>query len=67
MAKGWKKADNGPVKHDTIWKQIVKTCNEIVIGGSKLEVKWVKGHAGNEGNELADELANLGVTSTFDT
>jgi ribonuclease HI len=61
MSKGWKKADNGPVKHDHIWKDIVKACGEIVVAGSKLNIKWVKGHSGIEGNELADELANLGV------
>jgi ribonuclease HI len=61
VAKGWKKADNGPVKHDGLWKQIIAGCNKIIAAGSTLEIKWVKGHAGNEGNELADQLANLGV------
>lgn len=61
MSKGWKKADNGQVKHDHLWKEIVKVCNDIVISGHALEVKWVKGHAGIDGNELADNLANLGV------
>lgn len=61
MSKGWKKADNGPVKHDHIWKEIVRLCSKIVLEGSVLEIKWVKGHSGNEGNELADSLANLGV------
>jgi len=60
MAKGWKKADNGPVKHYHIWKGIVKAVGEVVSRGA-LSVKWVKGHAGIEGNELADKLANLGV------
>ena len=27
----------------------------------EVEWRWVRGHAGNEGNERADELANRGV------
>jgi ribonuclease HI len=32
----------------------------------KINWQWVRGHAGNEGNEKADELANKGVNSMMD-
>jgi len=35
------------------------------VGSRKIYWEWVKGHAGNEGNEKADELANQGVTSAM--
>lgn len=31
----------------------------------KLTHEWVKGHAGDQGNELADKLANKGVTGSY--
>eukprot|EP00930_Biecheleria_cincta_P030894 TRINITY_DN21410_c0_g1_i1.p1 TRINITY_DN21410_c0_g1~~TRINITY_DN21410_c0_g1_i1.p1 ORF type:complete len:485 (-),score=83.65 TRINITY_DN21410_c0_g1_i1:23-1477(-) len=31
----------------------------------KLTHEWVKGHAGDQGNELADRLANKGVTGSY--
>jgi ribonuclease HI len=53
---GWKTAARKAVKNADLWQLL---DSEV----SKHEVKWhwVKGHAGHPGNELADELANLGV------
>ena len=31
--------------------------------GREIEWRWVKGHAGDEGNERADELARRGLSS----
>lgn len=42
-----------------LWKRFKKAYDEK--GGKHfIKIKWVKGHAGNEFNELADELANKG-------
>ena len=30
-----------------------------------IEWRWVKGHAGDPGNERADELANMGVVKAL--
>ena len=55
-ARGWKTADKKPVKNDDLWKR-------LDIARTRHEVKWhwVKGHAGHELNERADQLANRGI------
>jgi ribonuclease HI len=50
-----------PVKNADLWQQL----DELVHGGPhKIEWHWVKGHAGDVGNERADELANMGVAQS---
>lgn len=56
IARGWKTADKKPVKNQDLWQELKQLSSEHVI-----EWIWVKGHAGDPGNERADELANLGV------
>lgn len=57
--RGWKTASNKPVANQDLWQQLDALCH-----ARKVEWHWVKGHAGHAGNEKADELANLGVTSS---
>ncbi len=54
----WKTAAKKPVANRDLWIEI-SDLNE------KMNVKWnwVKGHAGDPGNERADELANIGAES----
>lgn len=54
-AKGWRKADGGEVKN----LDLVKRAYEL-FQNSKAKMVWVKGHAGNVGNERADTLASEG-------
>lgn len=61
LRNGWKKVDKTPVKHSGIWKAIVAECNRLVLADTTLSFKWVKGHSGEAGNEMADALANIGV------
>jgi ribonuclease HI len=57
-AKGWRTAAKQPVKNVDLWQRL----DALVSGGSHhIEWRWVKGHAGDPGNERADALANLGV------
>ncbi|ETD72133.1 RNaseH ribonuclease [Pelistega indica] len=56
IARGWKTADKKPVKNQDLWLQLNALCQL-----HEIDWIWVKGHAGNPGNEKADELANLGV------
>ena len=55
-ARGWRTAAKEPVKNVDLWKRL-----DEVAGPHDIEWVWVKGHAGHEGNERADALANKGV------
>jgi len=57
-AKGWKTAAKQPVKNAELWQRLDAL---VASGGHEIEWRWVKGHAGDPGNERADALANLGV------
>lgn len=52
----WRTADKKPVKNEDLWKQL-----DALVQAHQIEWIWVKGHAGNVGNERADALANRGV------
>ena len=52
-AKGWKTAAKKPVKNVDLWQRL-DTLNETHM----VHWHWVKGHSGNVGNDMADELAN---------
>ncbi|QAA94228.1 ribonuclease HI [Pollutimonas thiosulfatoxidans] len=54
--RGWRTADKKPVKNADLWQQLDELVQE-----HELTWRWVRGHAGDPGNEKADELANLGV------
>ena len=54
--RGWKTADKKPVKNADLWVRL-----EEEIGRHEVHWHWVKGHAGHEGNEAADALANRGI------
>lgn len=56
--RGWKTAAKKPVKNEDLWRRLDSAIEKHTINWS-----WVKGHSGNEGNEKADELANVGIDS----
>ena len=53
---GWKTADRKPVKNAELWQRL-----DAALGTHEVRWKWVKGHAGHEHNERADELARQGM------
>lgn len=57
-AKGWLTADKKPVKNQDLWQRLDVLVNNA---GHAIEWHWVKGHAGDPGNEKADALANQGA------
>jgi ribonuclease HI len=58
--RGWLTADKKPVKNDDLWKRLdeARLRHEV-------DWRWVKGHAGHEFNERADELARRGMAETL--
>lgn len=54
--RGWRTANKKPVKNEDLWRRL-----DEIAGAHDIEWIWVEGHAGDLGNERADELANLGV------
>ncbi len=57
-ARGWKTAAKQPVKNVDLWQRLDAV---VSTAGHTIEWQWVKGHAGNAGNERADGLANKGI------
>lgn len=55
---GWRTAAKKPVANAELWKEL-----DELVAGHEVSWTWVKGHAGDEGNERADDLANRGVDS----
>jgi ribonuclease HI len=53
---GWRTSARKPVKNEDLWRRLVEAMN-----GHEVRWLWVKGHAGEEGNERADALARLGI------
>ena len=55
-SRGWKTAAKKPVKNVELWQRL-----DEVVKQHKVDWIWVKGHSGDEGNEMADQLANQGI------
>jgi ribonuclease HI len=53
---GWRTADRKPVKNVDLWQRLDEAIQRHVV-----RWHWVKGHAGHEMNERADELARAGL------
>ena len=53
---GWKTADKKPVKNMDLWQRL-----DAAVQHHDVHWRWVKGHAGHEMNERADELAREGM------
>lgn len=54
IKKDWKTASNKPVKNKDLWLNLIDLKKK-----HNITWQWVKGHAGDPGNEEADRLARL--------
>ncbi|MFH1983714.1 MAG: ribonuclease HI [Pseudomonadota bacterium] len=50
--RGWKKSDGAPALNPDLWERLLDLCDTHDV-----QFVWVKGHAGNPGNERCDQLA----------
>ncbi len=55
-SNGWKTATKKPVKNADLWHLLEQQTRR-----HRINWHWVKGHAGIEGNEEADRLANMAI------
>ena len=53
---GWRTSAKKPVKNDDLWRRLIEAMKP-----HEVTWQWVKGHAGDPGNERADALARLGI------
>ncbi len=53
---GWRTADKKPVKNVELWQRLL-----LAVERHEIDWRWVKGHAGHDENERADELAREGM------
>jgi ribonuclease HI len=55
-SRNWLTTDKKPVKNADLWREL-----DTATRAHRIEWRWVKGHAGDPGNEKADALANRGA------
>ena len=55
-ARGWRTADNKPVKNQDLWQLL-----EAAAARHRIEWHWIRGHSGIPGNERCDALANAAI------
>lgn len=53
---GWRTSTKQPVKNADLWRALDAAC-----APHHIQWCWVKGHAGNVGNERCDELAGVAI------
>jgi ribonuclease HI len=58
---GWLTSAKQPVKNVDLWQELVAAAARHTV-----EWHWVKGHAGDEGNERADRLAARGLVEAVE-
>jgi len=54
--RGWKTANKKVVKNQDLWQQL-----DTATVRHRVDWRWVRGHAGNAGNEQVDRLANAAI------
>lgn len=52
VKRGWRNAKGEPVANRALWERLIELNDSLNVTW-----RWVKGHAGHEGNERADKVA----------
>ncbi|CAK0755329.1 ribonuclease HI [Gammaproteobacteria bacterium] len=53
---GWRTTTRTPVKNADLWQRL-----DAASFSHQINWRWVRGHDGNNGNELADHIANAAI------
>jgi ribonuclease HI len=56
VANSWRTSAGKPVKNRELWEALI-----AAMGDREVTWEWVRGHAGHQDNEGADQLANLAI------
>ena len=54
MRRGWRNSNRKPVANRDLWEPLLEL---YLHRPDDISFRWVKGHAGDEWNEIADQLA----------
>ena len=54
MRRGWRNSNRKPVANPDLWKPLIE---EHLSRPGEISFRWVKGHSGDEWNEIVDQLA----------
>lgn len=57
---GWKRQDGRQISHLNEWTTLLSYKHHFHANGIEVKIRWVKGHAEDYGNIVADLLANVG-------
>ena len=52
--RGWRNTNRKPVANRDLWEPLIQL---YLDRASEVSFRWVKGHSGDEWNEIADQLA----------
>lgn len=63
-ANNWCKADGMPVSNIEHWKHLDEKLSLLKTAGVLVKFEWVKGHNGDQGNEMADKYATIGALTS---
>ena len=58
LRRGWRTADNKPVKNVELWQALLAETRP-----HRIDWRWVKGHSGDPDNERVDALANAAIVA----
>ena len=59
--QNWLHLSGRPVESRNLWERFEKLTQQLNV-----RVKWIKGHNGNPGNHLADQLARQAIETYLD-
>lgn len=61
ISRGWRTSANKPIKNKELWWELYELTTSLRKKDIRVDFEWVRGHDGDQGNELADGLANNGI------